>query len=147
MRGLAGGAASDGPAPPEAVAAAPEDTSHPPGIGTRAVAGRLAFAGAVVMLLVGPRLSGALGQRCAVMATSFVALVVEALPFLLAGAVIAAAARGGRAAWLAGFAVRHPRLAAALAPLTGGLLPLCDCGLVPIARRLRDAGMPAGALN
>jgi hypothetical protein len=42
---------------------------------------------------------------------------------------------------------RHPRLAAALAPLSGAALPLCDCGVVPIARELRSSGLRASIVN
>jgi uncharacterized membrane protein YraQ (UPF0718 family) len=44
-------------------------------------------------------------------------------------------------------ASRRPRLAAALAPLSGAALPLCDCGLLPIARELerRQAGRAVGS--
>jgi len=75
-------------------------------------------------------------------ALSFVSLVAESLPFLLAGALLSAVLTTGAGRRLLGAARRRPRLAAALAPLTGAVLPLCDCGLLPLARRLRDAGSP-----
>jgi uncharacterized membrane protein YraQ (UPF0718 family) len=40
---------------------------------------------------------------------------------------------------------RHPVLSVVLAPFVGTALPLCDCGIVPVARRLRGAG--GAALN
>ena len=75
----------------------------------------------------------------------FQGLLIEALPFLLLGVVIATAARwlapGGR--WLRQLP-DHPLLG----PLTGagmGLaLPACECGNVPVARRLLAAGAPVG---
>ena len=56
-------------------------------------------------------------------------LVVESLPFLLTGAGLAALLRGRVGTTLLRKAERRPRLAAALAPLAGDGLPVCDCGL------------------
>jgi len=90
--------------------------------------------------------SGALvAQRFATAWALFQGLLIEALPFLLLGVVIATAARwlapGGR--WLRQLP-DHPLLG----PLTGagmGLaLPACECGNVPVARRLLAAGAPVG---
>jgi uncharacterized protein len=84
-------------------------------------------------------------QRSATAWALFQGLLIEALPFLLVGVVIATAARwlapGGR--WLRQLP-SHPLLG----PLTGagmGLaLPACECGNVPVARRLLAAGAPVG---
>ena len=84
-------------------------------------------------------------QRFATAWALFQGLLIEALPFLLLGVVIATAARwftpGGR--WLRQLP-SHPLLG----PLTGagmGLaLPACECGNVPVARRLLAAGAPVG---
>src|SRR5438477_7510987 len=88
-------------------------------------------------LVVGTRLPGELGVRCTAMAVAFVALVAQALPFLLVGAAIAALLQGRLGARLLASAARRPRLAALLAPLSGAALPLCDCGLVPLARQVQ----------
>jgi len=91
-------------------------------------------------------MSGVLvAQRFATAWALFQGLLIEALPFLLLGVVIATAARwlapGGR--WLRQLP-DHPLLG----PLTGagmGLaLPACECGNVPVARRLLAAGAPVG---
>ena len=91
-------------------------------------------------------MSGALvAQRFATAWALFQGLLIEALPFLLLGVVIATAARwlapGGR--WLRQLP-DHPLLG----PLTGagmGLaLPACECGNVPVARRLLADGAPLG---
>ena len=84
-------------------------------------------------------------QRLATAWALFQGLLMEALPFLLLGVVIATVARwlapGGR--WLRNLP-GHPLLG----PLTGaglGLaLPACECGNVPVARRLLAAGAPMG---
>ncbi len=75
----------------------------------------------------------------------FQGLLVEALPFLLIGVAIASLARwlapGGR--WMQKLP-RHP----VLGPLTGAALgfalPACECGNVPVARRLLAGGAPLG---
>lgn len=75
----------------------------------------------------------------------FQGLLLEALPFLLIGVLIASLARwfspGGQ--WLRRLP-SHP----VLGPLTGAALgfalPACECGNVPVARRLLVGGAPVG---
>jgi uncharacterized protein len=89
--------------------------------------------------------AGLVAQRFSTAWALFQGLLIEALPFLLLGVVIATAARwlapGGR--WLRQLP-SHPLLG----PLTGaglGLaLPACECGNVPVARRLLAGGAPVG---
>jgi uncharacterized protein len=76
--------------------------------------------------------------------TIFLGVVIEATPFLLLGVLVsqalALALRGDRLlAWLP-----RGRLAslAALAGL-GALFPVCECGNVPVTRRLVTRGVPA----
>ena len=84
-------------------------------------------------------------QRLATVWALFQGLLIEALPFLLIGVVIAALARwfspGG--SWLRRLP-GHP----VLGPLTGAALgfalPACECGNVPVARRLLVGGAPVG---
>ncbi len=85
-------------------------------------------------------------NRLATIWAIFQGLLLEALPFLLIGVLIAGLARwlspGGR--WLQ----RLPRQPL-LAPLTGAALgfalPACECGNVPVARRLLAGGAPLGS--
>jgi uncharacterized protein len=75
----------------------------------------------------------------------FQGLLLEAVPFLLIGVLIASLARwfspGGQ--WLRRLP-SHP----VLGPLTGAALgfalPACECGNVPVARRLLVGGAPVG---
>jgi uncharacterized membrane protein YraQ (UPF0718 family) len=89
--------------------------------------------------------AGLVAQRLATVWALFQGLLIEALPFLLLGVLIATAAR-----WLApgGRWVRRLPSHPLLGPLTGaglGLaLPACECGNVPVARRLLAAGAPMG---
>jgi uncharacterized protein len=81
-------------------------------------------------------------------ATVFVAIVVQAMPFLVLGVTISA----GVAAFVPGDLLARilpsrPSLAVPAAAAAGVALPGCECGSVPIAARLVDRGMlPAAAL-
>ena len=84
-------------------------------------------------------------ERFATAWAIFQGLLLEALPFLLLGVMIAALAR-----WLVppgAWIQRLPRNTL-LAPITGALmgfaLPACECGNVPVARRLIASGAPLG---
>lgn len=94
---------------------------------------------ALAALAVAARSGGLSSGRVAGAELTFVSLVAESLPFLLAGSILSILLTGRATARLLGPAGRHPRLTAALAPFAGAALPLCDCGLLPIARRLRSA--------
>ncbi len=98
-------------------------------------------------LVVLPRMGGAVGERATSVSLTFVALVVESLPFLLAGAALAALVERYALSRILASPGRHPRLAVLLAPFTGVALPLCDCGLVPLARGLNDRGASPGVVN
>lgn len=75
----------------------------------------------------------------------FQGLLLEALPFLLIGVLIAGLAR-----WLApdGAWLRrlpdHPLLGPLIGSLLGFALPACECGNVPVARRMLASGAPLG---
>jgi len=100
----------------------------------------VALAALILRLLAGisPRLVGA--------ELAFVSLFVESLPFLLVGALLSNVLRTRRGQEILTAASRRPRLAGALAPFAGLGLPLCDCGLLPLARELRGRGL-ARAVN
>jgi uncharacterized membrane protein YraQ (UPF0718 family) len=84
-------------------------------------------------------------QRLATAWALFQGLLMEALPFLLLGVAIATAARwlapGGR--WLRRLP-RHPLLGPLAGAGLGLALPACECGNVPVTRRLLAAGAPVG---
>ncbi|MDP9165298.1 MAG: permease [Actinomycetota bacterium] len=79
-------------------------------------------------------------------ATVFCGVFVQALPFLVLGVVvsglIAAFVSAGRLErWLP----RRPALAVAVAGIGGAALPGCECGSVPVARRLFGPGTNGAA--
>jgi len=75
----------------------------------------------------------------------FQGLLIEALPFLLLGVTIAALARWlvPQTGWVNKLP-RHPLLAPVIGALMGFALPACECGNVPVARRLIASGAPLG---
>ena len=85
-------------------------------------------------------------NRLATIWAVFQGLLLEALPFLLIGVLIA-----GMARWLAPGGEWLQRLPkqSLLAPLSGAALgfalPACECGNVPVARRLLAQGAPLGS--
>jgi uncharacterized membrane protein YraQ (UPF0718 family) len=76
----------------------------------------------------------------------FQGLLIESLPFLLLGVMIAGLARwfspGGR--WLRRLP-SHPLLGPLVGAGLGFALPACECGNVPVARRMLVGGAPMGA--
>ncbi len=75
----------------------------------------------------------------------FQGLLIEALPFLLLGVAIAGLARWlvPQSAWIQRLP-NHPLLAPIVGALLGFALPACECGNVPVARRLLASGAPLG---
>jgi uncharacterized protein len=81
--------------------------------------------------------------------TIFLSLLVEALPFLLLGVLFSSALllfinERKLIKWLP----RHPILGALTGSLVGFLFPVCECGNIPVARRLLLQGVsPAVAVG
>lgn len=107
----------------------------------------LLLVGLTALALSGSWVSGLLADhaRLAAAATVFCGVFVQALPFLVLGVVVS----GLVAAYLtperlARRLPRRPALAVAVAGVGGAALPGCECGSVPVARRL-FSGETAGA--
>ena len=75
----------------------------------------------------------------------FQGLLLEALPFLLIGVLVAALARwlSPQGEWLQRLP-SHPLLGPLSGAALGFALPACECGNVPVARRLLAGGAPLG---
>jgi uncharacterized protein len=81
-----------------------------------------------------------------VAATVFCGVFVQALPFLVLGVVISGLiAAFVSADRLARWLPRHPAVAVAVAGVGGAALPGCECGSVPVARRLFGEGVSGAA--
>jgi uncharacterized protein len=79
-------------------------------------------------------------------ATVFVAIAVQAMPFLVLGvSVSAAVAAFVPSGFLPRLLPRRPSLAVPVAAVAGAALPGCECGSVPIAGRLVARGAPPAA--
>jgi uncharacterized protein len=82
-------------------------------------------------------------DRLATFATLFLGLVLEALPFLLLGVLASALIQRWVPTTLVTRLVPRSRISAtALGGLLGMALPVCECGVVPLGRRLLDKGAP-----
>ncbi len=79
-------------------------------------------------------------------ATVFVAITIQAMPFLALGVSVSAAiAALVPAGLLPRLLPDRPALAVPIAAVAGAALPGCECGSVPIARRLVVQGVPPAA--
>jgi uncharacterized protein len=110
----------------------------------------LLLAALVALALTGGILSGAIARRpdFSVAATVFAGVFVQALPFLVMGVLVS----GLVAAFvtpqrLARWLPRRTSLAILAAGVGGAALPGCECGSVPVARRLFDGASGAAALT
>ncbi len=75
--------------------------------------------------------------------TLFLSLLVEAIPFLLLGVLLSSILLifiDER--WLMARMPKHPVLGAFVGSCIGFLFPVCECGNVPVARRLIMQGVP-----
>lgn len=107
----------------------------------------LTAAATVGMILARPALSGLFEHPAArTWSTIFVALAVQALPFLVLGVTLS----GAISAFVPAGAVTRllparPALAVPAAGMAGVLLPGCECGSVTVAGRLAASGAPLAA--
>ncbi len=74
---------------------------------------------------------------------SFLALAFEGLPFVLIGSLIS----GAIAAFvpskvITGLLPKNGVLATMVSGMLGIFFPICECGIVPVVRRLMDKGLP-----
>lgn len=85
----------------------------------------------------------AVSSRFRTFVTIFLGILVEALPFLLAGSVVSGLIEVyvGHGA-LDRFLPRRPLPAAFVGALLGFAFPVCECGVVPVTRRLYQKGLP-----
>jgi uncharacterized protein len=101
----------------------------------------------VAAILARPLLVGALdAPALRTAATVFVAVCVQALPFLVGGVLLS----GAIAAFVSPAVLRRalparPGLAVPVAGAAGMVLPGCECASVPVARRLIGQGVPDAA--
>lgn len=74
---------------------------------------------------------------------TFTSILYEALPFIVLGAVIAGFLEElVPQQFIAKVIPRNPFLAIALSGLLGLVFPMCECGIIPVMRRLLRKGLP-----
>ncbi|MDN4523773.1 permease [Fictibacillus fluitans] len=77
------------------------------------------------------------------MNTIFISILIEALPFVVLGVFIAGIIQiFVSEEQVARIMPRNPVLAVLFATFLGALFPACECGIVPIVRRLVQKGVP-----
>ena len=100
-------------------------------------------------LLLGSQISATLRapDGLQIFVTTFLGIFIEAAPFLLLGAIASClVAVFVRAEDLNRLIPKNPFLATIVGALLGLIFPVCECGVVPLARRLYGKGMPAPAV-
>jgi hypothetical protein len=76
-------------------------------------------------------------------ATRFLGIFIEAVPFLLLGSLVAGAIDSFLTSDdIARIVPRNPLLATVVGALMGFAFPVCECGVVPVVRRLYSKGLP-----
>jgi uncharacterized protein len=85
-------------------------------------------------------------ERLSELAVIFISIVLQSLPFILVGVFAAAFVQRFLSEELvARHMPREPVLAVLVGGLFGMLAPVCDCGAIPLGRRLAAKGIPAYA--
>ncbi|RAP75355.1 permease [Paenibacillus montanisoli] len=73
----------------------------------------------------------------------FISIIIEAFPFILLGVFFSALLQVFVSdAMIARLTPRNPVIGVLFGCLLGLLLPLCECGMIPVVRRLIRKGMP-----
>lgn len=76
-------------------------------------------------------------------ALSFLSILFESVPFLLLGALISGLIEVFvPARWMTNILPKKPLPAVLLSGLLGVIFPMCECGVVPVIRRLMKKGLP-----
>lgn len=80
------------------------------------------------------------------MNTIFLSMIMEAIPFVLLGVLISGIIQSFiTERWIARIMPRNRFLASLFGCSVGILFPSCECGIVPITRRLLNKGVPLNA--
>ncbi|MFD0669901.1 permease [Cohnella sp. GCM10027633] len=104
--------------------------------------------GAILLFAIQPTiaadlLTSASGGGIHTFKTMLISIFLEAMPFLLLGVVVSSFMHAFIPdSWFRRWIPKHPVLGAMAACLLGIVFPLCECGMIPIVRRLVAKGMP-----
>jgi uncharacterized membrane protein YraQ (UPF0718 family) len=86
-------------------------------------------------------------EQLTALAINFIALSAEASPWLLLGLLIAGLMKAWVPSKVLSKHLGHGKLAIIKAALIGAPLPLCSCGVIPVATELRRSGASASATS
>lgn len=90
-----------------------------------------------------PDLSFLTGDTVANFKTMFLSIILEALPFVLLGVAVSALLQSFVSErTIERLIPKNPLLGVLFACLMGIIFPLCECGMIPVVRRLMRKGMP-----
>ena len=109
------------------------------------VAAFLVFALVVVLVssINTPQARFFAAERFQTFVTIFLSLFIEAAPFLIAGSIVSGIiAVYVNDAMVERYIPNHPLLAALAGAGLGFVFPVCECGVVPVTRRLYGKGLP-----
>ncbi|MFN8465195.1 MAG: permease [Caldilineaceae bacterium] len=82
-------------------------------------------------------------QRGQTFVTIFLGIFIEAVPFLLAGSIVSGLiAVFVDQAWIDRYMPRRALVGSLAGGLMGIVFPVCECGVVPVVRRLFGKGLP-----
>ena len=82
-------------------------------------------------------------ERFQTFVTIFLSLFIEAAPFLIAGSIVSGIiAVYVNQGMVERYIPNHPLLAALAGAGLGFVFPVCECGVVPVTRRLYSKGLP-----
>ena len=104
---------------------------------------------AIGLLFVIAILAAVLGTResastiISIFSTRFLGIFIEAVPFLLLGTLVSGLLEVFvRPEDITRFVPRHPIFAPLIGAFMGFAFPVCECGVVPVVRRLFHKGLP-----
>lgn len=76
--------------------------------------------------------------------TIFTGIFLEALPFVLLGVLLSSLLQMFvKEQWVRRLIPKNPLIGVLFASMLGIVLPICECGMIPVVRRLMLKGMPA----
>jgi hypothetical protein len=106
----------------------------------------LGLAWLLVRRLDAVRLLATLAERGSIFTTIFLGIFIEAVPFLILGTIASGLVevftdRDSLARWIP----RHAVAATLAGSLLGLAFPVCECGVIPLSRRLFRKGLPLSA--
>lgn len=107
----------------------------------------LIFAFLIPIVAVSPQLGGTgllSHPQWQQIKTIFIGIFLEALPFVLLGVFLSSLLQMFvKDEWIARWCPKNPILGVVFASCLGFLFPICECGMIPVVRRLMLKGLPA----